>query len=158
MIRWGVIGAGGFANARAIPGLKQGKNLRLQAVMVRDLDRAQALADRHGATEAHDSVESLLESPDVDAVYVCTPVDLHREHTEAAAAAGKHVLCEKPMAMDTEDCLAMIRACQQGGVLNEVAPGGKENEGPGADIDVSGIGVWGTVGKQGRVLIPVGGG
>ncbi|MBC7224807.1 MAG: Gfo/Idh/MocA family oxidoreductase [Anaerolineae bacterium] len=121
MIRWGVIGAGGFADRRAIPGLKKARNARLQAVMVRDLERARALARKHGAPEAYDRVEALLESPNVDAVYLCTPVDLHRVHTEAAAAAGKHVFCEKPMAMSVEDCQAMIRACEGAGVQLGIA-------------------------------------
>jgi len=121
MIRWGVIGAGGFADARSIPGLKGAKNARLQAVMVRDMARAQALADKHGAPEAYDSVQALLQSPTVDAVYLCTPVDLHRPHTEAAAAAGKHVFCEKPMAMSVEDCRAMIEACKHHNVILGIA-------------------------------------
>lgn len=115
-IRWGVIGAGGFADKKAIPGLLRAQNAIVQAVMVRDRERAQALARKHGVPEAYDSVEALLNSSNIDAVYICTPVDLHRSHVEAAAAAGKHILCEKPMAMDIGDCVAMIQICKRYGV------------------------------------------
>ncbi|NLE76737.1 MAG: Gfo/Idh/MocA family oxidoreductase, partial [Chloroflexi bacterium] len=116
MIRWGVIGAGGFADARSIPGLKQSQSAHLQAVMVRDASRAAALAQKHGAHEAYDTVEALVASPNVDAVYVCTPVDLHPDHVEMAAAAGKHVLCEKPMALTVAQCQQMIETCRRHGV------------------------------------------
>jgi len=113
IIRWGVIGAGGFADTRAIPGLKEARNARLQAVMVRDLVRAESLARKLGAVEAYDTIDALLASPQIDAVYICTPVDLHRAHVEAVATAGKHILCEKPMAMSVDDCRAMIETCAQ---------------------------------------------
>jgi predicted dehydrogenase len=111
-----VIGAGGFANRRSIPGLKEAENAVLQAVMVRDLNRAKALADKHGAQEYYDSTEGLLSSENVDAVYISTPVYLHRAHTVAAARRGKHVLCEKPMARTVEECQEMIEACRTNGV------------------------------------------
>lgn len=116
VIRWGVIGAGGFADRRSIPGLKEAEDAVLQAVMVRDLDRAKVLADKHGAQEYYDSVEGLLSSEKVDAVYIATPVYLHREHTVAAAECGKHVLCEKPMAGTIEECQEMIETCRANGV------------------------------------------
>ncbi|MDP6777495.1 MAG: Gfo/Idh/MocA family oxidoreductase [Candidatus Latescibacteria bacterium] len=111
MIRWGVIGAGGFADKRAIPGMLEAGNCRLQAVMVRDVARAEALARKHGAQASYADVDSLLADPEVDAVYVCTPVHLHREHTVKAAQAGKHVLCEKPLALTAEQGEDMARAC-----------------------------------------------
>jgi len=111
-IRWGVIGAGGFADRVAIPGLLEARDNVLQAVMVRDRTRAQALARKHGAPEAHDAAESLVRSKTVDAVYVCSPLHLHEEHTLLAADAGKHILCEKPMALDVSSCIRMIEACR----------------------------------------------
>jgi 1,5-anhydro-D-fructose reductase (1,5-anhydro-D-mannitol-forming) len=115
-VRWGVIGAGGFADRRSIPGLKEAENAVLQAVMVRDLNRAKALAEKHGAQEYYDSVEGLLSSESIDAVHISTPVYLHCEHTVAAARRGKHVLCEKPMARTVEECREMIEACRAKGV------------------------------------------
>ena len=114
-VRWGVLGAGGFANSRGIPrGLKGARNAELRALM--DLDCPEELARRHGAVEFYDSVEGLVASENVDAVYVATPHHLHCEHVLAAAHRGKHVLCEKPMATSVEDCQRMIDACRDHGV------------------------------------------
>lgn len=121
LVRWGVIGAGGFADARSIPGLLKSTNARLVAVMVRDIERARALAEKHGAAQAYDRVGDLLASPDVDAVYISTPVDLHRDHVVQAADAGKHVFVEKPMAPAVRECQEMIRACERAGVRLGVA-------------------------------------
>ena len=111
-IRWGVIGAGGFADRVAIPGLLAAKGNALQAVMVRDQERAESLARKYGVSEAYDSIESLVRSETIDAVYVCSPLHLHEAHTTAAANAGKHILCEKPMALDVSSCDRMIEACR----------------------------------------------
>jgi 1,5-anhydro-D-fructose reductase (1,5-anhydro-D-mannitol-forming) len=85
--------------------------------MVREISRAQAMAEKHGAPEAYDNLQSLVASPNVDAVYICTPVSFHSRHTLAAAAAGKHVLCEKPMGLTVEECRVMIDACRSQGVI-----------------------------------------
>ena len=113
MVRWGVIGAGGFADRRSIPGMLQADGCRLQAVMVRDRERAEVLARKHGAQTGYDSVDALLADGAVDAVYVCTPVHLHREHTIQAARAGKHVLCEKPLALTAAQAEEMARVCEE---------------------------------------------
>lgn len=86
------------------------------ALMVRDADRARSLAERFGAGRATDDVNALVEADDVDAVYVSSPVHLHREHVLRAAAAGKHVLCEKPMADTSAACDEMIAVCREAGV------------------------------------------
>ena len=112
MVRWGVIGAGGFADKRAIPGMLEAPNCHLHSVMVRDTARAKALAEKHGAQAWYDDVDALLADEAVDAVYVCTPVYLHREHTIRAARAGKHVLCEKPLALTVEQGEEMALACE----------------------------------------------
>lgn len=91
-----MLGAGGFADSRGIPrGLKGARNAELQAL---DLDHPEELARKHGAEEFYDSVEGLVTSENIDAVYIAAPHHLHCEHTLAAARRGKHVLCEKPMA------------------------------------------------------------
>ncbi len=117
MVRWGVIGAGGFADKRAIPGMLEAENCRLHAVMVRDATRAQDLAEKHGAQAWYNDIGGLLADDAVDAVYVCTPVHLHREHTLRAAHAGKHVLCEKPLALTAEQGEEMARVCEMLGRL-----------------------------------------
>ncbi|HUS80410.1 MAG TPA: Gfo/Idh/MocA family oxidoreductase [Armatimonadota bacterium] len=115
-VKWGVIGAGGFADKRFLPQLAGAPSAELHAVMVRDRQRAEEIAGRHGAARAYDSVEGLLADGEVQAVYVCTPVQHHCEHVLAAARAGKHVLCEKPMARTEVECERMIRACEAAGV------------------------------------------
>lgn len=80
-----------------------------------DVSRAKAMAERFG-TKAFESYEALLDAPGLDAVVVCTENARHRALTEMAAAAGKHVLCEKPIATTVEDAQAMIDVCRRAGV------------------------------------------
>ena len=120
MVRWGVLGAGNVAQRRVMPALNAHPRCALQALMVRDLDRAEGLAAEFGASRAWDSAEGLLSDPEVDAVYVSSPVYRHCEHVLAAAAQGKHVLCEKPMAMSVTECRQMIAACERAGVHLEI--------------------------------------
>lgn len=115
-VRWGVIGASGVARRRAMPAIQKAEGAELQALMVRDLDRARRLAEEFGAKVGYDSVEALLSDEAVDAVHVATPVYLHREQVIRAAESGKHVLCEKPMAMSSKECRDMIAACRANGV------------------------------------------
>ena len=115
-VRWGIIGAGGVARRRTMPAIKKAEGAELQALMVRDLDRARKLAEEFGAKVGYDSVEALLSDEAVDAVHVATPVYLHREQVIRAAESGKHVLCEKPMAMSSKECREMIAACRANGV------------------------------------------
>ena len=113
MVRWGVIGAGGFADRRVIPQIKKAKGCELEGIMVRDINRAEKLAQKHGARKFYDSADSLLEDTDIDAVYICTPVYLHKELTIKAAESGKHILCEKPIALDVKEGKEMIEACDK---------------------------------------------
>lgn len=117
MIRWGVIGAGGFADKRPIPALKKADNCHLHAVMVRDLEKARLLAQKHGVQKYYNSVDDLLADRDIDAVYISTPVYLHREHTFRAARAGKHILCEKPMALNVKEAEEMAKVCSENNCL-----------------------------------------
>ena len=119
-VRWGVIGAGGVARRRTIPAIKQARHANLKALMVRDQSRADALATEFGAAHGYSDWRALLGDPDVDAVHIATPVYLHEEHVVAAAEAGKHVLCDKPMAMSSVACRRMIDACRENGVHLQV--------------------------------------
>jgi predicted dehydrogenase len=94
-------------------GLDEGHPVRgveLVAVAARDLRRAQMAADEWGIAEAYGSYEELIDRADIDAVYVATPAALHREPTLWALAAGRHVLCEKPLAANAADARAMVEA------------------------------------------------
>jgi len=111
-VNWGVIGSGGIARRRTIPeGLVPASNAQLAAVF--DLDAiANAEVARQFSAKPAASVEELLRC-DLDAVYLATPPNVHREQTAACAQARKHVLCEKPLGLTVTDAEAMITACEQ---------------------------------------------
>jgi predicted dehydrogenase len=113
-VRWGVIGAGGIANRQTLPVISKTKNCSLSVVM--DITGAEELGRTYGA-DATESVDEVLARDDVDAVYVVTPVHLHAEQVIAAAKAGKHVLCEKPLARTASEARPMVDACRDAGVL-----------------------------------------
>ena len=116
-IGWGVIGACGIARRRTIPeGLVPAINARLEVVMDVDRQGLREVAKETGA-RACETVEEVLGDAAVRAVYVATPSHLHKDQVLAAARAGKHVLCEKPLALRTEDIHEMIAACQRANVL-----------------------------------------
>ncbi|MFQ5880479.1 MAG: Gfo/Idh/MocA family protein, partial [Dehalococcoidia bacterium] len=112
-VRWGMYGIGWHAGLLMAPALRRAQNTELRAVCSRDMGRAKEFAGRFEVPMAYDSYDAMLADGDIDAVYLATPNNLHREHTEKAAAAGKHVLVEKPMALTEADCQAMIEACQR---------------------------------------------
>lgn len=120
MIAWGVLGAGGVARRRTIPAMLKCDGMRVAALMVRDPERAQGIAEEFGVPHACSTIEAVVEDEAVNAVYVATPVYLHGEHVVAAAQHGKHVLCEKPMAGDVGACRRMIAACRANGVRLEI--------------------------------------
>lgn len=114
-IRWGVIGSGGIARRRTIPeGIWKARNAQLSAVF--DINRQvnAEVAKEFDARRAG-NIDHLLDE-DVDAVYVATPAYLHAEHVRAAACAGKHVLCEKPLGMTVAEAKQMISLCEKMGV------------------------------------------
>jgi predicted dehydrogenase len=113
-VRWGVLGAGGIARRRTIPeGILSAPNAELAAVLSRTPASTAAVAREFRARPVAD-LASLLRA-DIDAVYIATPVDLHAEQTLACAAAGKHVLCEKPLALTVADAERMVAACHAAG-------------------------------------------
>lgn len=111
---FGIVGAGSIAPIHAAA-IAHTPEARLVAVAARDPARGQAFAEKY-ACAWHAGYDALLARDDIDVVTVCTPHNLHRPVTLAAAAAGKHVLVEKPMALNTAECDAMIAACAQAGV------------------------------------------
>jgi predicted dehydrogenase len=115
--RWGILSAANIARRRFVPGVLKSTAGTLSAVGARDGDRARAFASEFGIPRAYDSYEALLADPEVDGVYIGLPNLLHTEWTVRAAAAGKHVLCEKPLSRRLADVERMATACTEGGVL-----------------------------------------
>jgi len=116
-LAWGVLGCAAIARNRLIPAIRGSRNGRVLAVASRDLDRARAAAGEAGIPRAYSSYEALLSDPDIEAVYLPLPNSLHREWTLRAAEAGKHVLCEKPLAVTAAEAEDMRDACRAHGVL-----------------------------------------
>lgn len=108
MFRWGVLSTAKIAREQLIPAILEADNGVLSAIASRDLQKARALAGRFGAPHAFGSYEELLASDTVDGVYVPLPTSQHVEWTKKAAEAGKHVLVEKPLALDANDILPLI--------------------------------------------------
>lgn len=115
-IAWGIIGAGAIADRQMAPAIRRAEDQRLVAVMGRNPSKLQAFAAKHGAPRIYTTVSALLADQEVDAVYIATPPYLHAEQTLAAAQQGKHVLCEKPLALDTAQATGMIDACRANSV------------------------------------------
>jgi D-xylose 1-dehydrogenase (NADP+, D-xylono-1,5-lactone-forming) len=113
-LRWGIIGPGRIA-PRIVRALSQSERGELVAVASRDPARAKAFADRFGVEQSFGSYEAFLEASDVDVVYVSLPNHLHAAWTIRALEAGKHVLCEKPLALRVEEVDAVIAASQRAG-------------------------------------------
>ena len=120
-LRWGVIGCGDIASKRVIPALQQLPHCQLQAVARANSQLVELYAQEVGANAWFRDWQDLVSSDQIDAVYIATPVYVHESQAIAAASAGKHVLCEKPMAMDAEACQRMIDACRKQGVSLGVA-------------------------------------
>lgn len=113
-VKWGVIGAGGIASRRTIPeGITKASNGQLVAVMDCDEARAKKAAEQFGNVPWYTKEADLLANRDVQAVYIATPTKMHCEQTVLAAKAGKHVLCEKAMAMTVREAKQMISACKK---------------------------------------------
>jgi predicted dehydrogenase len=117
MFRWGILSTARIGREQVIPGIVAAENGVLSAIASRDLARARALADRFGAPHAFGSYEELLASDTVDGVYIPLPTSQHVEWAAKAAEAGKHVLVEKPLALEAGDILPLIRLRDEKKVL-----------------------------------------
>src|SRR5262245_10253535 len=121
-IRYAVIGLGHIAQTAVLPAFQHTENSELVALVTGNPNKAKELSKRYGLNAySYDDLEIAIDREKVDAVYVATPNSLHREHTERAARAGSHVLCEKPMATTKRDCAAMIEATEQNNVKLMIA-------------------------------------
>ena len=113
---WGLIGTGKIADDRILPGINACAGNELVAVVSRDQARADAVAGKFGARYAYTSYEEMLRNPDVTVVAIHTPNALHAGQAIAAARAGKHVFCDKPMATSAADAQCVVAECEKAGV------------------------------------------
>jgi predicted dehydrogenase len=115
-LRIGVLSTADIARQKVVPGMRTADRVDVVAIASRDGGHARVVADELGIPRAHGSYEALLADREVDAVYIPLPNHLHMEWTIAAARAGKHVLCEKPLALTADDAQRMVDACESQGV------------------------------------------
>jgi 1,5-anhydro-D-fructose reductase (1,5-anhydro-D-mannitol-forming) len=114
---WGLIGASTIARQFMLEAIRAQPGHDVVAVMSSSAERAKAFAVENKIASAYDSLEALLADPAVQVVYVSTTNELHLPQVLAAAKAGKHVLCEKPLALNVQDAVAMVRACNEASVV-----------------------------------------
>ena len=115
-LKVGVLGLGSIFH-RVMADFKNAENCELYAVAARDLDRAKAEAARYGAAKAYGSYEEMLNDPEVELVYIATPHRFHKEHTIMSLNHGKHVLCEKPLAMNAAEAAEMVAVAREKGLF-----------------------------------------
>ena len=120
-IGYGLVGFGRFCRRRLIPAFQQIRGSKIVALQKRDPQEATREAENYGIPAGYSDVEALLSDPRVDAVYITSANCAHEEQAVTAAQAGKHVLCEKPLATSAEACQRMIDACRSAGVHLMVA-------------------------------------
>ena len=113
-----MVGLGAIAQGAVLPAFRHAKTVRIVALVGRDKGKAEKLARKYKVQEAYGAEEfgACLENPEVDAVYLATPQSEHWSASIAAARAGKHVLCEKPLAVNSEQSAEMVRVCEECGV------------------------------------------
>ena len=120
-VRFGVMGTAKIALEKVIPAMQASRQCRIAAIASRDLGRAEAAAAALGISRAYGSYEALLQDPEIEAVYNPLPNHLHVPLSIAAAEAGKHVLCEKPIALSAAEALSLVAARERTGVLIQEA-------------------------------------
>jgi predicted dehydrogenase len=113
MVQWGIIGVGNVTERKSGPAFQKVEGSELVAVMRRTNHLAKDYAERHNVPKWFDNAEDLINDSDVEAIYIATPPDSHEKYTLMAAAAGKPVYVEKPMARSYAECKRMIKACEE---------------------------------------------
>jgi predicted dehydrogenase len=116
-LRWGILSTADIGRQKVIPAIQRARRCRVAAIASREAGRAEQVAAGLGIATAHDSYEALLADAEVDVVYIPLPNHLHLEWTLKAIAAGKHVLCEKPLALNASDAARMVDAAEAAGVV-----------------------------------------
>ncbi len=120
-VRWGVLGVGNVCEVKSAPAMNIVPHSKLVAVMRRDESKVKDYAERHRVSKWYTSAEALIQDPEVNAIYIATPPNAHLELTRLAAAAGKPVYVEKPMARNHSECVEMIEVCEKAKVPLYVA-------------------------------------
>ncbi len=120
-IKWGILGAAKIATEKVIPAMQGGAYTEVVAIGSRDGAKARAAADRLAVATAHDSYEALIADPNVEAIYNPLPNHLHLPWTRAAAEAGKHVLCEKPIGLTATEARELVAIRDRTGVIIQEA-------------------------------------
>lgn len=113
---WGVVSTGRAADVLVGPSINEAEDSHIVAVYSRDQEKADAYAEKHGAAHAYTSYDDLLADPAVDVVYIASPNALHFEQVVAAAQAGKHIYCDKPLAMNSDEARKAVAAAKEAGV------------------------------------------
>jgi predicted dehydrogenase len=108
-LRWGVLGTSNFARNKMIPALQQSRYVHVAAVASRSLVKAQAVAEQFGIPGAYGSYQELIDDPEIEVIYNPLPNHLHIPWSSLAIKAGKHVLCEKPLAMSSDDARQLLQ-------------------------------------------------
>jgi len=116
-VRWGILGAANIAVKKVAPAMQRGTRCRIVAIASRELGKAQRAARELGVERAYGSYEELLADPDIEAIYNPLPNHLHVPWTIRAAEAGKHVLCEKPIALSADEARQLLEVRERTGVL-----------------------------------------
>lgn len=114
-IRWGILSTAEIARKLTIPGMMKAENAELAAISSLS-GSAKKIAEQFGVPKTYDSYEALLSDQDIDAVYIPLPNHMHKEWTIKAAEHKKHILCEKPSSLNTEDTKKMVQVCKENGV------------------------------------------
>ncbi len=120
-IRWGIIGLGDIAERNFTPALAKAADCELVSVYSRSAAKGKEFIAKYQVPRAYDSLDKMLADPELDAVYIASPNSIHAEQSVAASRAGKHVLCDKPMALTVADGERMIRAAEDNKVRLDVA-------------------------------------
>lgn len=116
-VKWGVLGTAGIAAGCTIPGMKKAKSCELYAIAGRSIEKAMAFQERFGFQKVYEGYDALLADPEVEAVYIPLPNNIHCEWVEKALKAHKHVLCEKPIAMNESELRRMFKTARENGVI-----------------------------------------
>ena len=120
-VNWGVISTSSYGRERIVPAMMQGKNLTVSAIASREMATARSAAKELGIAKAYGSYQEILDDPDIEAVYIPLPNHLHVPWSTKAAEAGKHVLCEKPLAMNAAEAETLIAVQERTGMLIQEA-------------------------------------
>lgn len=115
-VKWGILGTANIARWAAIPGMQKAEHCDMYAIAGRSAEKAAEFAETYGFRKSFGSYQELIDDPEVQAVYIPLPNDLHLPWVLAALKAGKHVLCEKPLALNAEEAKQMYRTAEECGV------------------------------------------